>query len=626
MTADGTSVVAASADRLSVVDLLSGDGRPGASTCRRSPTSRSAAPDRRSSRPSPTSRIRRPRRRPLADILGGDAADYEAKLASPAAGTTVVLGSPGSGDVRTALDKAIADGKLPGIGVEDVPRVAVATSEGVAFVDAARVSLITTMPLDGGAHGLAMVTGLDDPRLYATTGRPDDPGYEVFAIGGDAAKDGPVDQGKHPLPGTGHADRLRRRHPDGPHPRQDPGLDRVGRGSAGPSTSSSRTPTRSSPTRACPPASRRSAWAADVAADYPSADRQQLLVFDGDGTTASIAIGSHAFAWRLPGVIAGALTAGLLFLLARILFRRRLVAVLAGLFVLVDGMFFVQSRIGMNDVYVGLFIVAAYTVFAAIWTGLVARPARVLARHADHRACSSGLALASKWVAAYAIGALVLLILVRSALGRVLAILGMIGLTAVLGYMAISVPGGRRLREPDVPADHGRAHPASPSWSPSSIRSPGPTTSCGSRSSRPMALGTLVFFGALGARAAADRVRARLGRRSRRCCWRSRSASARWSWPASSRSPVAAGSARWPVRRPRTIRSACSSRRRPPPDGWLRPGTTLGLPVRVGRGLPGRPPARRLRALVPALGDDRGPPDLSPGWPRRATPARRCST
>ena len=88
-------------------------------------------------------------------------------------------------------------------------------------------------------------------------------------------------------------------------------------------------------------------------------------------------------------MIAGALTAGLLFLLARILFRRRLVAVLTGLFVLVDGMFFVQARIGMNDVYVGLFIIAAYTVFAAIWTGWWRGTARVLARHADRRACSS---------------------------------------------------------------------------------------------------------------------------------------------------------------------------------------------------------------------------------------------
>ena len=102
-------------------------------------------------------------------------------------------------------------------------------------------------------------------------------------------------------------------------------------------------------------------------------------------------------------------------------------------------MFFVQSRIGMNDVYVGLFIIAAYTVFAAVWTGWwKGRAAFWLAM--PIMGVLLGLALASKWVAAYAIGALLLLILVRSALGRVLAILGLIGITGVLGYMAISVP------------------------------------------------------------------------------------------------------------------------------------------------------------------------------------------
>ena len=182
-----------------------------------------------------------------------------------------------------------------------------------------------------------------------------------------------------------------------------------------------------------------SAWGTDFNPDYPASDRQQIMVFDDAGTMASIDAGSHAFAWRLPGVIAGALTAALLYLLTRILFRRRLVAALVGLFVIADGMFFVQSRIGMNDVYVGLFIIAAYTVFAAVWTGWwKGRAAFWLAMPII--GVLLGLALASKWVAAYAIGALLLLILVRSALGRVLAILGLIGITGVLGYMAISVP------------------------------------------------------------------------------------------------------------------------------------------------------------------------------------------
>ena len=69
-------------------------------------------------------------------------------------------------------------------------------------------------------------------------------------------------------------------------------------------------------------------------------------------TIASIDVGGDPFAWRFPGVIAGALTAAvLIYLLARILFKRRSIAILAGILVAVDGMFFVQSRIAMNDVY-----------------------------------------------------------------------------------------------------------------------------------------------------------------------------------------------------------------------------------------------------------------------------------
>ena len=152
-------------------------------------------------------------------------------------------------------------------------------------------------------------------------------------------------------------------------------------------------------------------------------------------------VGSHAFAWRLPGVIAGALIAALLYLLTRLLFRRRSVALIFAVLLSVDGLMFQQARIGMNDVYVGLFIVAAYTLFAAIWTGWWrGRWAFWLAMPAI--GVLLGLALASKWVAVYAIGALALLILVRSALGRVVALLAMIAITAVLGYMVISVPEG----------------------------------------------------------------------------------------------------------------------------------------------------------------------------------------
>ena len=179
------------------------------------------------------------------------------------------------------------------------------------------------------------------------------------------------------------------------------------------------------------------AWAIDATHDYPSTDREALLVASADGTIASVDVGGDPFAWRFPGVIAGALTALLLYLLARILFKRRSIAVLVGVLVAVDGMFFVQSRIAMNDVYVGLFIVAAYTLFAAVWTGwwrwrwawLVGLPVVGVLL---------GLALASKWVGLYAIAGIGILILGRSALGRILLILGLIGGTVVLGNIALT--------------------------------------------------------------------------------------------------------------------------------------------------------------------------------------------
>ena len=71
-----------------------------------------------------------------------------------------------------------------------------------------------------------------------------------------------------------------------------------------------------------------------------------------------------------------------------------------------------------------------------------------------------GLALASKWVAAYAIGGFLLLMLLRSGLGRLIALAGMIGLTAVLGALAIRPAGrARPASQLAVPGHHAAAHP-----------------------------------------------------------------------------------------------------------------------------------------------------------------------
>ena len=181
------------------------------------------------------------------------------------------------------------------------------------------------------------------------------------------------------------------------------------------------------------------AWAMDQQPNNPSADRQQLLTFSASGTVASVDVGSHAFAWRLPGVIAGSIMIALLYLLARILFRRRSVGLIVAAMSLVDGMFFANSRIGMNDIYAGVFIVGAYVVFAALalgrWRGtsalLIGLPLLGLLL---------GLADASKWVGFYAMGGIGLLMLLRSGLGRTIALGAMAALAGILGYYSISAP------------------------------------------------------------------------------------------------------------------------------------------------------------------------------------------
>ena len=368
----------------------------------------------------------------LAGLVGGDREHYRELLASDA--ERVVLATVPV-DRRESVDGAITSGRLAGVEVVELPRVAIAAASGLTFVVPAAGAVSSTLPADGGAAGVALVTGVDDPKLYFTMNGADGPRYGIVTIGGDKADDTPTLDRSAPLPARGawvaHDEASQQVHILGASP-DDPAAWTVYviEPHANAVYADARLPAE--------PA----AWAMDSSGLYPAEDRQELLVFESDGTTASIGVGSHAFAWRLPGVIAGTIMAVLLFLLARLFFQRRAVAVFLGVLLVADGMLFVQARIGMNDAYVGLFVVAAYTLFAGLWTGAwrwrgafwVVMPAIGVLL---------GLALASKWVAAYAIGALGILILARSALGRLVLVAGMIVVTTVLGYLAISVPEGQ---------------------------------------------------------------------------------------------------------------------------------------------------------------------------------------
>jgi len=136
----------------------------------------------------------------------------------------------------------------------------------------------------------------------------------------------------------------------------------------------------------------------------------RLLVL-GESRVELIDTGRHALAWRLPGVLLAAVLAFFVVLLARRLFASPLVAIFAGLAVVLDGSMFAQARIGMNDIYVATFLVMGwYFVVAAHRPRGSATLDLVLA------GALFGLALASKWAAAYALAALGLYSIVVTAL------------------------------------------------------------------------------------------------------------------------------------------------------------------------------------------------------------------
>ena len=318
-------------------------------------------------------------------------------------------------------------------------RIAVATAHGVAFIETDAGQVTDTLDVMGPVVGLVGINDIENDPIFGTVTTSAGPKVvEIIAKSGDAPR---LDR-SYTLPGT-RAGRAyfdlasRMVHIEGSVP--------VGRDSGAADTIYVVEPHGHSIYADAELPSVPSVMVLDENQEYPSTDREQLLAFDAGGTVSAVEIGRHAYAWRVPGVIAGVLMALLLYVLARLLFRRRSVAVLVGIIVLVDGMLFAQSRIGMNDSYVGLGIVGAYTVFAALWlnAGDSRRHWLAFALGVPLMGGFLGFALASKWVAAFAIGGLGMLSLARSALGRVLLISGLIVLATALGYLAISVGEGQ---------------------------------------------------------------------------------------------------------------------------------------------------------------------------------------
>jgi predicted membrane-bound dolichyl-phosphate-mannose-protein mannosyltransferase len=179
------------------------------------------------------------------------------------------------------------------------------------------------------------------------------------------------------------------------------------------------------------------ALAFDVSDHDQDEDHARLLVAvaaqEGGGSLVQIDAGSNAFAWRLSGVVFGSVLVALVYLLAASMFSRRRIAVLAAIFVAVDGMSYVMSRISMNDIFVAAFITAAYLLFWQVWSGRWARSAWWALPLVG---VLIGLAAAAKWVGIYALIGLWILVLARSSLGRLLLVALAAMVAVVMGFGA----------------------------------------------------------------------------------------------------------------------------------------------------------------------------------------------
>lgn len=116
-----------------------------------------------------------------------------------------------------------------------------------------------------------------------------------------------------------------------------------------------------------------------------------------------ILFGMNSFGWRIVSLVVGTLTLGLFYVLARRMFGTRRPAWIATLMLACDGVYFVQSRIAMTNIYVVAFILLACL---GAWEFMQRRQERWLVL----AAFGLGGALATRWTTMYAWGFLGLLV------------------------------------------------------------------------------------------------------------------------------------------------------------------------------------------------------------------------
>jgi len=124
-------------------------------------------------------------------------------------------------------------------------------------------------------------------------------------------------------------------------------------------------------------------------------------------------LGFNTFGWRIAACIFGTLSIPMMYLFARRLWPNRLFAIAAATLACFDGMFFIQSRIGMIDIFPIFFILLAYFLFMV----------HIQSRTFNGSMLSLvalgfvlGVGIASKWIVLAAYASIVFLLVARGIL------------------------------------------------------------------------------------------------------------------------------------------------------------------------------------------------------------------
>jgi dolichyl-phosphate-mannose-protein mannosyltransferase len=124
-----------------------------------------------------------------------------------------------------------------------------------------------------------------------------------------------------------------------------------------------------------------------------------------------IDLGFNTFGWRIAACIFGTLCIPMMYLFARRLWPNRIFAIVAATLACFDGMFFLQSRIGMIDIFPVFFILLAYFLYLV---HIQSRTPRSSLVSLVALGVVLGIGIASKWIVLAAFASIVFLMIVRA--------------------------------------------------------------------------------------------------------------------------------------------------------------------------------------------------------------------